>query len=244
MNLTLPAGVQINAPILPGFETILTKEALELVARLHRAFEPRRRELLSARAARAKRLDAGERPGFLAETKAIREGDWTIAALPKALERRRVEITGPVERKMMINALNSGARVFMADFEDANSPTWENCIDGQRNLTDALDRTRDLAAAVEQVGRRRGDAPVALADGPRRLEEAGPLAGIERCLALAACGEQVEPGRVQLAMQQLEKCERLAREHLAVGRGHDLGAAELHVTRRSGRARARPSPRA
>jgi malate synthase len=149
MNLTLPAGVQINAPILPGFETILTKEALELVARLHRAFEPRRRELLAARAARAKRLDAGERPDFLAETKAIREGDWTIAALPKALERRRVEITGPVDAKMIINAFNSGADSYMTDFEDSNSPVWGNLIQGQINLVEAIRRR----LTFEQAGK-------------------------------------------------------------------------------------------
>jgi malate synthase len=149
MNLTLPAGVQINAPILPGFETILTHDALALVARLHRAFEPRRRELLAARAARAKRLDAGERPDFLAETKAIREGDWTIAALPKALECRRVEITGPVDAKMIINAFNSGADSYMTDFEDSNSPVWGNLIQGQINLVEAIRRR----LSFEQAGK-------------------------------------------------------------------------------------------
>src|SRR6478735_7160243 len=104
--LNLPQGMAITAEIKPGYETILTREALELVAMLHRRFEPRRQELLAARAARTKRLDAGERPDFLPETKSIRESDWTIAPLPKALECRRVEITGPVERKMIINALN------------------------------------------------------------------------------------------------------------------------------------------
>ncbi|HET6599073.1 MAG TPA: malate synthase A, partial [Burkholderiaceae bacterium] len=113
MNITLPKGMQINAPILPGFETVLTLPALELVAKLHRAFEPQRQALLAKRAERAKRLDAGERPDFLAETKAVREGDWTIAALPKALECRRVEITGPVDAKMIINAFNSGADSYM-----------------------------------------------------------------------------------------------------------------------------------
>ena len=149
MNLTLPAGVQINAPILPGFETILTQEALQLVAALHRAFEPRRRELLAARAARALRLDAGERPDFPAETKAIREGDWTIAALPKALERRRVEITGPVDAKMIINAFNSGADSYMTDFEDSNSPLWGNLIQGQINLVEAIRRR----LTFEQAGK-------------------------------------------------------------------------------------------
>ena len=120
MNLDLPSGVQIDAPILPGFEAILTRPALELVARLHRTFEPQRRVLLAARAERARRLDAGERPDFPAETKAIREGDWKIAPIPKALECRRVEITGPVDAKMVINAFNSGADSYMTDFEDSN----------------------------------------------------------------------------------------------------------------------------
>ena len=141
MTFTLPRGVAINAPILPGFETILTGPALELVAKLHRAFEPRRQELLAARAARAKRLDAGERPDFLAETKSIREGDWQIAPVPKALQRRRVEITGPVDAKMVINAFNSGADSYMTDFEDSNSPLWTNQIQGQINIGQAIRRT-------------------------------------------------------------------------------------------------------
>ena len=146
-TLNLPAGVQINAPLLPGFETILTPGALELVAKLHRAFEPRRQALLAARAARAKRLDAGERPDFLPETKAIREGDWAIAKLPKALECRRVEITGPVEAKMIINAYNSGADSYMTDFEDSNSPVWSNLIQGQINLYKAIRRTLTVGQA-------------------------------------------------------------------------------------------------
>ena len=141
MTLTLPPGVAINAPILPGFETILTEPALALVARLHRSFEPRRQELLAARVVRARRLDAGERPDFLAETKSIREGDWKIAPVPKALQRRRVEITGPVDAKMVINAFNSGADSYMTDFEDSNSPLWSNQIQGQINIGQAIRRT-------------------------------------------------------------------------------------------------------
>ena len=140
-TLTLPQGVAINAPILPGFDAILTPAALELVARLQRAFEPRRQELLAVRAERAKQLDAGERPGFPAETKAIRDGDWKIAPVPKALELRRVEITGPVDAKMVINAFNSGADSYMTDFEDSNSPLWSNQIQGQINIGQAIRRT-------------------------------------------------------------------------------------------------------
>ncbi|MDP9341248.1 MAG: malate synthase A [Actinomycetota bacterium] len=126
----------------PGdrFEEILTGEALELVAALQREFGGRRAELLQARGERQARLDAGERPDFLPGTKSVREGDWRVAPAPADLEDRRVEITGPTDRKMMINALNSGARVFMADFEDANSPTWANMAGGQVNLAEAVRR--------------------------------------------------------------------------------------------------------
>jgi len=137
----LVQGVSINAKITPEFETILTPEALAFVAKLHRAFNGRRKELLDARQARQARLDAGEMPDFLPETKEIRESDWTVAPLPKDLLDRRVEITGPVDRKMIINALNSGAKMFMADFEDSNSPNWSNNISGQINLRDAIRRT-------------------------------------------------------------------------------------------------------
>jgi malate synthase len=126
---------------------ILTPDALALVAKLHRAFEARRRELLEARVARAKRLDAGELPDFLPETKAIRDDpSWKVAPAPADLQDRRAEITGPVDRKMIINALNSGAKVFMSDFEDSNTPTWENTIQGQINLRDAVDGTITLSS--------------------------------------------------------------------------------------------------
>lgn len=142
--LALPEGMAISAEIKPGFEAILTPEALAFVAMLHRRFEPRRQELLAARVERTQRLDAGERPGFLEETRAIRQGDWTVAPLPKDLQCRRVEITGPVERKMIINALNSGADSYMTDFEDSNAPAWENQIVGQINLKEAVRRTISL----------------------------------------------------------------------------------------------------
>jgi malate synthase len=140
MNMRTPSGLHINAPLHPRFDEILTPEALALVAKLHRAFEPRRQELLKKRIERQARIDAGEMPDFLPETKHIRDGEWKIAPLPKALECRRVEITGPVERKMIINAFNSGADSYMADFEDSNSPKWFNQINGQVNLKDAIRR--------------------------------------------------------------------------------------------------------
>jgi len=120
---------------------ILTADALAFVADLERRFGSRRRELLQARAERQQRLTAGELPDFLPETRGVREADWTIEPVPPDLQDRRVEITGPTDRKMVINALNSGARVFMADFEDANSPTWHNMVEGQANLIDAIERT-------------------------------------------------------------------------------------------------------
>ncbi len=122
-------------------DDVLTGEAIEFVRLLQREFAPEREELLAAREARATRLLAGELPAFLPETRSVREGDWRVRPAPPDLADRRVEITGPTDRKMVINALNSGARVFMSDFEDANSPTWENMVDGQRNLSEAIDRT-------------------------------------------------------------------------------------------------------
>ena len=131
----------------PADEEVLSKDALALVARLQRELGPARRQLLDARRERQVRLDAGERPSFLAETEHVRGGDWRVAPAPADLRDRRCEITGPVERKMMINALNSGARVFMADFEDATSPTWQNVVEGQRNARDAVRREISLETA-------------------------------------------------------------------------------------------------
>jgi malate synthase len=128
-------------------EQILSEEAVAFVERLHRELNPRRLELLDRRHERQLELDRGALPGFRSDTKAIREGDWRVASAPDDLVDRRCEITGPVERKMMINALNSGARVFMADFEDANSPTWENVVQGQVNVRDALRREIALDTA-------------------------------------------------------------------------------------------------
>jgi malate synthase len=134
-----PDGVNFTGPV--THPDVLTSEAVAFLAKLHRAFNERRLDLLNARVLRQTRIDAGEKPDFLPETAAIRESEWTIASLPADLQDRRVEITGPVDRKMIINALNSGAKVFMADFEDSTTPTWANVLEGQANLYDAVRRT-------------------------------------------------------------------------------------------------------
>ena len=138
---TQAPGIELLAPIPAPYDTILTPEALDFVVKLHRAFNGQRKHLLSERIARQHRLDAGEKPDFLPETAEIRAANWQISPLPQDLLDRRVEITGPVDRKMIINALNSGAKVFMADFEDSTTPTWANLLDGQLNLKDAIRRT-------------------------------------------------------------------------------------------------------
>ncbi|WP_293914728.1 malate synthase A [Deinococcus sp.] len=149
--MTAPTeAVQISAPVTPDFARILTPDALNFVAGLHRTFNARRLELLEGRELRQTRLDAGELPDFLPETLGVRESAWTVAPLPADLQDRRVELTGPVDRKMIINALNSGARLFMADFEDASSPTWENVIAGQLNLHDAVRRIISLDTGAKQ----------------------------------------------------------------------------------------------
>src|ERR1019366_7551696 len=141
MSTNPPAGVEFAAPITPRYAEILTPEAIEFLVRLQRTFNARRKELLAARVTRQAALDAGQKPDFLPETKHIRDAEWTVAPLPADLLDRRVEITGPTDRKMVINALNSGARVYMADFEDSTTPTWDNLLDGQLNLRDAVRRT-------------------------------------------------------------------------------------------------------
>lgn len=131
-------GIEITGPVSPEFAQILTPEALHFVATLVRAFAPRREELLQKRVQRQAEINAGTLPDFLPETASIRQGNWTIAPIPADLQDRRVEITGPVDRKMVINALNSGAKTYMADFEDAHAPTWEGTISGQVNVRDAV----------------------------------------------------------------------------------------------------------
>jgi malate synthase len=134
-------GIEVRGSTASPYSEILTPQALVFIAKLARRFEPRRRELLAARARRQAEFDAGKLPGFLPETAAIRDSAWTIGAVPQDLQNRRVEITGPTDRKMVINALNCGANVFMADFEDSNAPTWTNMIEGQINLRDAVRRS-------------------------------------------------------------------------------------------------------
>jgi malate synthase len=134
----LPSGVEVLGEITPAFSEILTSEALAFVAKLQRQFGTRRRQCLEQRQERQRRLHQGEGLDFLPETKQIREGDWKCAPIPSDIQDRRVEITGPTDRKMVINALNSGAKIFMADFEDANAPTWRNMVEGQINLRDAI----------------------------------------------------------------------------------------------------------
>ena len=135
------AKIEFHAPLEDRFASILTPDATEFLVELHRSFNARRKELLAQRLIRKAKLDAGERPDFLPETKHIRDSEWTVAPLPADLLDRRVEITGPTDRKMIINALNSGAKVFMADLEDSTTPTWSNVIEGQINLYDGVRRT-------------------------------------------------------------------------------------------------------
>jgi malate synthase len=134
-------GIEITAPIPDEFAGMMTPEAVEFVAKLSREFSGRVEEVLQRRAERQERIDAGEMPDFLEETREIREGDWKIAPIPEDLQDRRVELTGPPDRKMTINALNSGAKTWMADFEDANCPTWHNMLESQQNLHEAINRT-------------------------------------------------------------------------------------------------------
>src|SRR3984893_4320238 len=140
-HLDLPPGVEVLGQVTQAFAGILTTDALTFVAKLQRAFAGRRAECLERRQKRQAALDRGETLDFLAETKQIRESEWTCAPIPQDITDRRVEITGPTDRKMVINALNSGAKIFMADFEDANAPKWTNMIEGQINLFDAIRRS-------------------------------------------------------------------------------------------------------
>ncbi|MBB6501724.1 malate synthase [Pedobacter cryoconitis] len=136
-----PEGITINAPFRAAYTQVLSNEALQFIKALHLQFNVHRKALLAEREVVQQKIDHGWEPSFLPETAAIREGDWQISSVPEDILDRRVEITGPVDRKMIINAMNSGANVFMADLEDSNSPNWDNVIGGQLNLSDAVNRT-------------------------------------------------------------------------------------------------------
>ena len=165
----LPKGVTFTAAIKPDYKRVLTADAIAFVAALHRAFESERQRLLSLRGERQKLFDKGQLPDFLPATSAIRAGAWKVAPIPADLQDRRVEITGPTDRKMVINALNCGAKVFMSDFEDGNSPTWDNMIRGQANL---MDRWTGAMEYVDPISKKRyglAGKPAVLMVRPRGL---------------------------------------------------------------------------
>jgi malate synthase len=164
---TALTGIDVHGSVDGRFGEIVTPEALGFVASLQREFGPARAELLDRRAARQAEIDAGGSLDFLTETKAVRGGDWHVAPVPRKLQDRRVEITGPTDRKMVINALNSGARGFMADFEDANSPTWRNMIGGQVNLVDAIEGTIEFTDSKTGRDYRLGEEVATLLVRPR-----------------------------------------------------------------------------
>ena len=157
-----PNGVEVTASA-PGQDALLTPAALELLASLHRLIEPQRQARLAARIERQAFFDAGGLPDFREDTRGIREGEWKVTALPSALQDRRVEITGPVDPKMVINALNSGAKVFMADFEDSTAPAWRNLLAGQQALIGAV---RSACHWVRCTAGRRAPQRPATADRP------------------------------------------------------------------------------
>ena len=159
--------VTLTGQMGPRFSDILSPDALRFLGQLHQQFDARRRELLSLRRERQKRFDGGELPDFLAETASIRDGDWSVGAIPADMQDRRVEITGPTDRKMIINALNCGAKVFMTDFEDANSPTWANGVEGQINLKDRWAGVLNFTDPVSGKAYRLKDNPAVLMVRPR-----------------------------------------------------------------------------
>ncbi|TXD34922.1 malate synthase A [Lujinxingia vulgaris] len=163
----LPDAITILGDVAPGYERILSPEALGFVAAMHREFEGRRRQLLADRRRRQEAIDSGANPGAPADTRAIRQGEWQVARVPQDMQRRTVEITGPVDRKMIINALNSGANTFMADFEDATSPTWSNVVEGQSNLFDAVRRQIDFRDEARGKEYKLSENPATLMVRPR-----------------------------------------------------------------------------
>ena len=195
-------GIEVIAPLVEGWDEILTRPALTFMAKLERLARDRRRQLLARRSEVQAKLDAGWTPGFLDETAAIRQGDWKVAPIPKDLLDRRVEITGPVDRKMVINALNSGANVFMADFEDSNAPNWNNNIQGQLNLRDAVRRTIEFTSP-EGKEYRLNDKTAVLLVRPRgwHLEEKHVLVD----------GQSVSAGIFDFALYLFHNAEELVR---------------------------------
>jgi malate synthase len=201
-----PQGIEITAPMHDRFDQIVTPQALELVAQLHRALDKRRRELLERRRERVQALAAGELLDFLDETREIREDDsWRVPEPAPGLVDRRVEITGPTDRKMTINALNSGAKVWLADHEDANTPLWENVIGGQLNLLDAIDRTIDFTSAEGKTYALNDGELATIVVRPRGwhlpekhiLVDGEPVSGglVDFALYLATCGQkQIDRG--------------------------------------------------
>ncbi|MGY0036855.1 malate synthase A [Pedobacter sp. NJ-S-72] len=170
---TTPEGMTINAPYRATYKEVLSEEALEFIKALHLQFNVQRKALLVEREMVQEKIDGGWKPHFLSETAAIREGDWKISPVPDDIRDRRVEITGPVERKMIINAMNSGANIFMADFEDSNSPNWDNVVGGQLNLRDAINRTISFTSADNGKEYKLNDTTATLFVRPRgwHLEE-------------------------------------------------------------------------
>ena len=160
--MNIQEKIIIGGNMAPRFSEILTKQALDFLAGLHDFFEPRRQEILQARKEMQSRFDVGERPDFALESADIRNGDWRIDPIPADLQDRRVEITGPVDRKMIVNALNSGASCYMADFEDSSTPSWRNMMEGQINLHDAVQRQIDFTDPRSGKKYALQDAPLAV----------------------------------------------------------------------------------
>jgi malate synthase len=206
VTTSYPKRVELTVPLSPAFEEILTPEAVAFVARLARKFGPTRARLLQRRTERQAEFDAGLKPDFLPETRHIREAEWTVAPIPADLRDRRVEITGPADRKMIINALNSGTSVFMADFEDANAPTLHNMLQGQANLRDAIRRTINFTSP-EGKQYRLNDKVATLLTRPRgwRLTEKHMLVEEVKKVKSIVGSEQWAAGKYPLAADLFDK---------------------------------------
>ena len=197
--------LEIFAPLDPAYSAMLSREALDFVAELSGVFSERILQLLDRRRKRQAQFDSGVRPNFLSETAHLRQGDWTVAPLPADLLDRRVEITGPVSRKMVINALNSGANVFMADFEDSNAPTWSNLVEGQINLRDAVRRNIEYTTIPSRAS------SYALRDDPGDAHGAAAGLGTSREEHVRLDGDPVPGGAVRLRALLLPQRPRAGR---------------------------------